>query len=149
MSKSHFYMGHVFACLTPLIMIPPSAAFLERPTVEGLEAFVEKKTEWNEMMAEMIGYYRTATQEQHGQIQSLKRAAERAEECRLQEYQRALERMDPAEAEAAQQAERERAWRLEKEREVRAAELNAGLAHARARAREEFMEDNRQVYNRS
>jgi len=83
--------------------IIPFTAFLECPTVEGLEAFVEKKAEFSEMMAEMIGFYRAVTREQHAYLDAQQRAAERAEERRLQEFQRALERMDPEEAEAAQQ----------------------------------------------
>jgi hypothetical protein len=75
--------------------------------VEGLEAFVEKKVEYNEMMENMIEFFRTAAHEHRVYAEAKGRAAKLAEERRLQEFQRALEGMDPAEAEAGLQAERE------------------------------------------
>lgn len=95
--------------------------------MEGLEAFVEKKAEYNDMMQEMIGDYRAVIHEQRVCVEALRRAADRAEEYRLQEFQRALERMDPAEAEAAQRAERERAFLIQKQHEARAAALSAEI----------------------
>ncbi|KAI9510133.1 hypothetical protein F5148DRAFT_1181781 [Russula earlei] len=115
-----------------------SQAFLEWPTVEGLEAFVEKKVEFADMMEDMIEFARSVVREQLVYVEAKQRAAKRAEELRLQEFHRALEHMDPAEAEAAQQAERERALRLQKEREARAAELEAEIALIRARVRQEY-----------
>jgi hypothetical protein len=117
-------------------------AFLEWPTVEGLEAFVEKKVEYNEMMEDMIEFFRTATHEHRVYAEAKRRAAKLAEERRLQEFQRALEGMNPAEAEAALQAERERALRLQKEREARAAALDAKVGRARARYLEKYPLDN-------
>ena len=46
--------------------------------------------------------------------------------------------MTPEEAEAARQAERERALRLEKKREIKAAELDAEIARERVRVREKY-----------
>ncbi|KAF8495801.1 hypothetical protein F5888DRAFT_1804774 [Russula emetica] len=109
------------------------SAFLEWPTVEGLEAFVEKKVEYNEMMEDMIEFFRTAAHEHRVYAEAKGRAAKLAEERRLQEFQRALESMNPAEAETALQVERERALRLQKEREARAVALDAKIERARAR----------------
>ena len=50
--------------------------------------------------------------------------------------------MNPAEAEGAQQAKRERALRLQKEREVRAETLESKVKRARARVREKYSRDN-------
>jgi len=123
--------------------------FLEWPTVEGLETFVEKKAEYNDMMQEMIGDYRAVIHEQRVCVEALRRATDRAEEYRLQEFHRALERMDPAEAEAARRAERERAFLVQKQHEVRAAALSAEIARVRARAREEFsLNESQWVYKR-
>jgi hypothetical protein len=119
-----------------------STAYLEWPTVEGLEAFVEKKVEYNEMMEHMIEFFRTAAHEHRVYAEAKRRAAKLAEERRLQEFQRALEGMNPAEAEAALQAERERALRLQKEREARAAALDAKIERARARYLEKHPLDN-------
>jgi hypothetical protein len=77
------------------------------------------------MMGDMITDVETVLQEQHVIIEGLERSAELAEQRRLQEFQRALERMNPAEAEAAQRAERERALRLQREHVARAAKLDA------------------------
>lgn len=114
------------------------SAFLEWPTLEGLEAFVEKKTEFNEMVGDHIADLQAVTQEQIVIAQGFERAAKVAEERRLQEFQRALERMDPVEAEAARKAERERAFRLQREREARLAELDAEFARIRARVRAKY-----------
>jgi hypothetical protein len=113
-------------------------AFLEWPTVEGLEAFVEKKVEYNEMMEDMIEFFRTAAHEHRVYAEAKGRAAKLAEERRLQEFQRALESMNPAEAETALQVERECALRLQKEREARAVALDAKIEHARARYLEKY-----------
>jgi len=113
------------------------SAYLEWPTLEGLEAFVEKKTEYNEMMGDMITDVQAVIQEQLVISGGLKRAAKLAEERRLQEFQRALERMDPAEAEAARRAERERAFRLQREYVAQLAELDAEWASIKARLRAE------------
>jgi hypothetical protein len=110
--------------------------------VEGLEAFVEKKVEYNEMMENMIEFFRTAAHEHRVYAEAKGRAAKLAEERRLQEFQRALEGMNPAEAEAALQAERERALRFQKERETRAAALDTKVERARARYLEKCPLDN-------
>lgn len=110
--------------------------------MEGLEAFVEKKVEYNEMMENMIEFFRTAAHEHRVYAEAKGRAAKLAEERRLQEFQRALEGMNPAEAEAALQAERERALRFQKERETRAAALDAKVERARARYLEKYPLDN-------
>ena len=107
-------------------------AFLEWPTVEGLEAFVEKRVEYGDMMQDHVSDVQAVIREQLVYVQGLNRSAKLAEERRLQEFRRALERMDPAEAEAAQQAERERSLRIQKEREARAAALDAEWARIRA-----------------
>jgi len=113
------------------------SAFLEWPTLEGFEAFVEKKVEYGEMMEDHVADLQEVVQEQAVLIDRLARASKLAEERRLQEFQRALERMDPAEAEAARRAERERAFRLQREREARLAEWDAEWARERARIRAE------------
>ena len=119
----------------------PPAAFLEWPTVEGLEAFVEKRVEYGEMMEDHVEDVQAVIREQLVFVQGLKRAAKLAEERRLQEFQRALERMDPAEAEAAQQTERERSLRLQKESEARTAAMDAKWARIRARIRAKYQQD--------
>ena len=80
-------------------------AYLEWPTVERLEAFVEKKVEYNEMMEDMIEFFRTAAHEHRVYAEAKERAAKLAEERHLQELRRSLEGMNPAEAEAALRAE--------------------------------------------
>ena len=110
--------------------------------MEGLEAFVEKKVEYNEMMEDMIEFFQTAAHEHRAHAEAKRRAAELAEERCLQEFQRALEGMNPAEAEAALRAERERALRTQKEREARAAVLDAKIELARARYLENHPQDN-------
>ena len=112
----------------------PPAAFLERPTVEGLEAFAEKRIEYGEMMQDHVADLDAVIQEQFEMAQRLERAAKLAEERRLQEFQRALERMNPAEAEAARRAERERAFRLQRAYVARLAELDAEFARENSRA---------------
>lgn len=119
----------------------PPAAFLEWPTVEGLEAFVEKRVEYGEMMEDHVEDMQAVIREQLVFVQGLKRAAKLAEERRLQEFQRALEHMNPAEAEAAQEAERERSFRLQKESEARAAAFDAKWARIRARIRAKYQQD--------
>ena len=116
--------------------------FLEWPTVEGFEAFVEKRVEYGEMMEDHVADLRAVVREQLVIADGLERAADLAEERRLQEFQRALERMDPAEAEAAQRAERERASRLQREYVARLAELDAEFARIKARVRAEDPYDN-------
>lgn len=109
--------------------------------MEGLEAFVEKKAEFNEMLRDHAIDLQAVAREELEISQGLERAAEVAEERRLQEFQRALERMDPVEAEAARRAERERAFRLQREREARLAELDAEFARIRARVRAKYSND--------
>ena len=109
--------------------------------MEGLEAFVEKRVEYGEMMEDHVEDVQAVIREQLVFVQGLKRAAKLAEERRLQEFQRALERMDPAEAEAAQQTERERSLRLQKESEARTAAMDAKWARIRARIRAKYQQD--------
>jgi hypothetical protein len=117
------------------------AAFLEWPTIEGLEAFAEKKTEYGEMMEDHVADLQTVLREQFVIVKRLERGAKLAEERRLQEFQRALESMGPVEAEAARRAERERAIRVQREYEARLAELDAEFARIDARVREEYPYD--------
>jgi predicted metal-dependent hydrolase len=99
--------------------------------LEGLEVFIEKKVEYDEMMEDHVSDLEAVIQEQLVFMGGVKRAAKLAEERRLQEFQRALERMSPAEAEAARRAERERALRRQKRYEARLAELDAKWASIR------------------
>jgi hypothetical protein len=115
----------------------PPAAYLEWPSIDGLEAFVEKRVEYGEMMEDHISDLETVVKEQLVIVRGLKRAANLAEERRLQEFQRALERMDPAEAEAAQRAEQELALRRQRGYEAKLAEFRAEFARIKARVREE------------
>ncbi|KAF8487711.1 hypothetical protein F5888DRAFT_122496 [Russula emetica] len=117
-------------------------AYLERPTLEGLEAFVEKKTEYNEMMADHIADLQAVTQEQLVIIEAWERAAKLAEERRLQEFQRTLERMDPAEAEVARRAERERPFHIQRRIAAQAAALEDEWIRERDRVRATFSYDN-------
>jgi hypothetical protein len=117
-------------------------AFLERPTLEGLEAFVEKKTEYNEMMGDHIADLQAVTREQIVIAEARRRAAKLAEERRLQEFQHALERMDPAEAEAARRAERERPFHIQRRLAARAAAMEDGWIRERDRVRATFSYDN-------
>jgi multidrug efflux pump subunit AcrA (membrane-fusion protein) len=105
--------------------------------LEGLEAFVERRVEYGEMMEDHVADLEAVIQEQLVLVDGLERAAKVAEERRLQEFQRALERMSPAEAEAARRAEQERASRLQREYVARLAELDAEWASIRARVRAE------------
>jgi len=118
------------------------SAYLERPTLEGLEAFVEKKTEYNEMMADHIADLQAVTQEQLVIIEAWERAAKLAEERRLQEFQRTLERMDPAEAEVARRAERERPFHIQRRIAAQAAALEDEWIRERDRVRATFSYDN-------
>ena len=117
-------------------------AFLERPTLEGLEAFVEKKAEYTEMMRDHIEDLGAVTQEQIAIFEARNRAARLAEERRVQEFQRALERMDPAEAEAARRAERERPFHVQRRIAARAAAVEDGWIRERDRIRATFSHDN-------
>ena len=105
--------------------------------MEGLEAFVEKRVEYDDMMQDHISDLQAVVREQLVFAEGLKRAARLAEERRLQEFQRALERMDPAEAEAARRAERERAFRRQRQYVAKLAELDAEFARIKARVRAE------------
>jgi hypothetical protein len=119
----------------------PPAAFLDWPTVEGLEAYTEKKVEYGEMMEDHVADLQAVIREQRIIVDGLRRAAELAEEHRLQEFQCDLERMDPVEAEVAQRAERERVLFVQREYEARLAELNAKCARERARVRAKYQYD--------
>ena len=119
----------------------PPAAFLELPTLEGLEAFVEKRVEYGEMMEDHVGDLEAVIQEQLVLVEGLERAAKLAEDRRLQEFQQALERMNPAEAEAARKAEQGRASHFQREYVARLAELDAEWASIRARVRAESTYD--------
>jgi DNA anti-recombination protein RmuC len=121
--------------------IETAAAFLQWPSLEGFEAFVEKRVEYGEMMEDHVADLQAVIREQLVLVEGLKRAAKLAEERRLQELQRALERMNPAEAEAARRAERERALRRQRRYEAKLAELDAEFAQIKARVREEFPSD--------
>lgn len=117
------------------LLFKSPAAFLDWPTVDGLEAFVEKRVEYGEMMEDHLVDIQSVIREQLVFVQGLERVADLAEERRLQEFRQALECMDPAEAEAARKAERERALRLQREYVARVAELDAEWARIRARGR--------------
>lgn len=64
--------------------------FLDWPTVEGLEAFAEKKIEHGKMMDDHVADLQAVIREQRIIVDGLRRAAELAEEHRLQEFQRDL-----------------------------------------------------------
>jgi len=113
---------------------------LEWPTIEGLEAFVKKQTEFNEMMGDHIADLRAVTREQLAIVVAERNAAKLAEERRLQEFQRALERMDPAEAEAARRTERERPFHIQRQIAARAAAFEDRWAPERARIRAKYPE---------
>ena len=89
------------------------------------------------MMQDHVADLRAVIREQLVIAEGLERAANLAEERHLQEFQRALERMNPAEAEAARRAERERVLRRQREYEAKLAELDAESARVRARVRAE------------
>jgi hypothetical protein len=103
--------------------------------LDGLEAFVDKRVEYGEMMEDHVADLKAVVRGQLVIAEGLERAAKLAEERRLQEFQRALEGMGPEEAEAARRAERERAFRLQRQYEARLAELDAERARIRARVR--------------
>lgn len=105
--------------------------------MDGLEAFVEKRVEYGEMMEDHVADLQAVVQEQLVFAEGLKRAARLAEERRLQEFRRALERMDPEEAEAARRAEQERAVRRQRQYVAKLAELDAEFARIKARVRAE------------
>jgi hypothetical protein len=109
--------------------------------VEGLEAFVDKKIEVDEMMQDHVADLQEVIRECRVIVDGIKREADLKEERRLQEFHRALERMDPVEAEAAQMAERERALLVQREYEARRAELDAKIDRARARVRAKYQYD--------
>ena len=90
------------------------------------------------MVNEAIRHLRVSTREHIAYVGALQRRVDAAEERRIQELHRALENMSPVEAEAARQAERERALAREKKREIRIAELDAGIAREKARVREKY-----------
>jgi len=115
-------------------------SFLEWPTVEGLEAFVEKKAEFNGLVNEVLGQFQVFTREHIAYVDALQKRVDAAEERRIQELHRAIENMSPAEAEAARQAERERALAREKKREIIVAELDAKIARGKARIREKYQQ---------
>jgi hypothetical protein len=117
-----------------------TTAFLEWPTVEGFEAFVEKRMEYGEMMDGHVADLRAVIREQVVIAEGRNRAAKLAEERRLQEFQRALERMGPAEAEAARRAERERPFHRQRQIAARAAAYEDEWAPQRARIRAKYPE---------
>ena len=111
--------------------------FLERPTVEGLEAFAEKKIEYGEMMDDHAADLDAIIERQLVAVEKLEREAKLVEERRVKEFQLALERMDPVEAEAARRAERERPFHIQRQIAARAAAFDAecSLEVARIRAK--------------
>ena len=113
-------------------------AFLEWPTVEGLEAFAEKKIEYGEMMEDHAADLEAVIQKQLVVVEGLERKAKLAEERRLKEFQCSLERMDPAEAEAARRAERERPFHLQRQIAARAAAFDAECSREIARIRAKY-----------
>jgi hypothetical protein len=90
------------------------------------------------MMGDHIEDLQAVTRELLVIVEARKRAANTAEERRLQEFQRALERMDPAEAEAAQRTERERPFHLQRRIAARAVALEDGWIRERDRVRATF-----------
>ena len=109
--------------------------------MEGFEAFVEKRMEYGEMMDGHVADLGAVIREQIVIVEGLNRAAKLAEERRLQEFQRALEHMDPAEAEAARRAERERPFHRQRRIAARAAAFEDEWAVERARIRAKYAED--------
>jgi hypothetical protein len=114
-----------------------------------LEAFVEKKTEFNGLIDEVLGHLEAFTSEHIAYVDALQRRADVAEERRIQEFHRALENMSPAEAEAARQAERERTLSREKKREMIVAELDAEIAREIALLREKYPQYYKSVHKLS
>jgi len=111
-----------------------------------LEAFVEKKAEFNGLIDEALGHLEVFTSEHIAYVDALQRRVDAAEERRLQEFHCALENMSPSEAEAARQAERERALAREKKREIIVAELDAEIAREMAHLREKYPQYYRSVH---
>ena len=111
-----------------------------------MEAFVEKKAEFNGLVNEAIGQFQVFTRDHIAYVDALQRRVDAAEERRIQEFHRALENMSPSEAEAARQAERERALAREKKREIIVAELDAEIAREKARVREKYPQYYRSVH---
>ena len=109
--------------------------------MEGFEAFVEKRMEYGEMMDSHVADLSVAIREQMVIAEELSRAAKLAEERRLQEFQRALEQMDPAEAEAARRAERERPFHRQRRIAARAAAFEDKWALERDRIRAKYAEN--------
>lgn len=124
--------------LPSFMVVLITAAFLEWPTVEGFEAFVEKRLEYGEMMDAHVEDLRAVIREQLVITQGRNRAAKLAEERRVQEFQRALECMDPVEAEAARRVERERPFHRQRRMAARAAALEDECARERARVSAKF-----------
>jgi hypothetical protein len=116
--------------------------FLEWPTVEGLEAFAEKKFEYDDMMDDHAADLEAVIQKQLAVVEGMEREAKLAEERRVKEFQRALERMDPVEAEAARRAERERPFHLQRQIAARAAAFDAECSREIARIRAKYPCDN-------
>jgi hypothetical protein len=116
--------------------------FLERPTVEGLEAFAEKKIEYGEMMDDHAADLEAVIQRQLAVFEGLERKAKIAEERRVKEFQCALEHMSPAEAEAARRAERERPFHIQRRIAARAAAFDAECSREIARIRAKYPCDN-------
>ena len=106
--------------------------------MEGLESFVEKKTRYNDLVEETLEHYEAFIREHVAYVTALQRNKDLAEERRLQEFHRALESMSPAEADAALREERERTLRIEKEREIKAAKLEAEIDRETIRVREKY-----------
>ena len=106
--------------------------------MEGFEAFVEKRLEYGRMMDDHVAYLGVVIKEQMVIEEELHRAAKLAEDRRLQEFQRALERMNPAEAEAARRAERERPFHIQRQIAARAAAYEDQWAPERARIRAKY-----------
>ena len=93
-------------------------------------------------MRDHIADLQAVTREQIAIVEERKRAAKLTEERRLQEFQCALERMDPAEAQAARRAERERPFHLQRQKAARAAALEDGWIRERERIRATSSYDN-------
>ena len=92
------------------------------------------------MMDDHVADLSAVIREQMVIEEELDRAAQLAEERRLQEFQRALERMDPAEAEAARRAERERPFHIQRQIAARAAAYEDEWAPQRARIEAKYSE---------
>ena len=93
------------------------------------------------MMGDHIADLQDVTEEQIAIAEAQDRAGELAEERRVQEFQRALERMDPAEAEAARRAERERPFHFQRRMAAQAAAMEDGWIRERDRIQATFSYD--------